>query len=64
MRLVAGCEGGNCPEVFVTDTGDVVVKGYTAAPQVRSRITFAAGEDAVAIPRWLLLKAAEEVHKA
>lgn len=58
LKEIASCEGGNCPQVFVNDDGDVVVKGHTLAAAVRAEITFDADEDAVVIPAALLRQAA------
>ncbi|GAA1983191.1 hypothetical protein GCM10009754_70360 [Amycolatopsis minnesotensis] len=58
LNLVAGCEGGDCPEIFTNDDGDVVVKGYMIGSGDRAAIRFASDEDAVVIPRSLLLRAA------
>jgi hypothetical protein len=57
LRELATCEGGNCPEVFLNDHGDVVVKGYTLGADQRAEIKFSADEDAVVIPASLLQQA-------
>jgi hypothetical protein len=62
MKLLAGCDDGNCPKVYETENGDYVVQGYTVAPAELGDLP--AGESAVQIPRALLaeLLAKEEVR--
>jgi hypothetical protein len=61
VQRVAGCYQGNCPEVFVVDGGEVVIKGNVITTDVREQVKFSTGEDAVAIPGGLLLRSAAAV---
>jgi hypothetical protein len=50
MRLLAtSCDDGNCPKVFETDSGDLVIQGYTLSPAELGDLP--AGESRVQIPR-------------
>lgn len=64
LHKLASCEGGNCPEAFVTDGGDVVIKGRLLGDAVRAQIQFSAGEEAVVIPASLLRQAVHELGSA
>jgi hypothetical protein len=64
LRLLASCEGGNCPEVFLDESGDIVIKGYRLGAGQRSEITFAADEDGVVIPASLLQDAVRRLGSA
>lgn len=48
----APCGEGDCPNIYTTETGTVVVQGYLVDHQVP------AGEGIVEIPREILLEAA------
>lgn len=60
-RLAGNCSNGiNCPTVYALDGGDtVIVQGYTGATD---ELELPFGEDAVAIPREVLLAAAEALR--
>lgn len=63
LRVLADCEGGDCPGVYVNDDGSVVVKGNILTAAVRGQLDFTADEDAVTIPGWLLRAAAAAQEK-
>lgn len=53
LRRIAGtCHEGTCPTVYLSDTGSVVVQGYTV--RQAEGLTLADGEQAVEIPADLL----------
>jgi len=52
-RLVVRCGGGDCPTVYETDRGTVVVQGYVVEPTAAG-LTLPAGEQLVEVPRELL----------
>jgi hypothetical protein len=53
--LTSECGSGSCPTVYVEHDGSLVVQGYTTT------YTTPAGEDAVRIPRSVLLEAARNL---
>lgn len=62
VRLAGNCSNGiNCPTVYARDDGTVIVQGYTAG--AADELDLPASEGAVAIPRDVLLAAAEELQK-
>lgn len=62
LRHLAGnCSNGlNCPTVYVREDGSVIVQGYTAG--AADELDLPPGEGAVAIPRAVLLAAAEALQ--
>lgn len=47
LRQVSGCEGGECPKVYVSDQGTAVFQGYALAPGI---LSVGPGEQAVELP--------------
>lgn len=57
-RVLATCNGGNCPTVLVQDgDDDVLIQGYPV-PEIHRRLGTPAGEAVVRIPRSVFLEAA------
>lgn len=44
------CTSGNCPTLFVTDEGTVLVQGFVVEPSERSELSVPGGEDVIAMP--------------
>jgi hypothetical protein len=65
-KLVAesGCEAGNCPTVYLTDRGTLVIQGYVLEPGAKMQLTLPSGESAVEVPAALILDAARQVRPA
>jgi hypothetical protein len=60
-KLTGDCKGGDCPAVYTTDRGTLVIQGYVLdAPAIR-QLTLPTGESAVEVPAELLLAAARQV---
>jgi hypothetical protein len=60
MRLtkLAGCSGGTCPAVYVTDRGTVVVQGSIVTdPEALATMELPAHETAVEVPAELFATA-------
>lgn len=55
VRKVSGCEGGNCPTVYVSDRGTVVFQGDAVARA--EGLTLGNGEQAVELPLDVVLSA-------
>jgi hypothetical protein len=53
LRIVAGCAGGECPTVYETDRGTLVVQGYAFEPAAGG-VAVPSGEQMVEIPKELL----------
>ncbi len=60
-KLDNGCKGGDCPTVYVTDRGTLVIQGYVLDPSAVRQLTLPTGESAVEVPVDLILGAAREV---
>jgi hypothetical protein len=61
LRLLASssCSGGDCPTIYGTDDGDVLVQGYVVTdPDALKAIGAPEGEAVVRIPRYVLDQAA------
>lgn len=58
MRKIAkwpGSQGGECPAVYETDSGDLIVQGWQLTTTERGRLEdLATDEDAVRVPRSLI----------
>lgn len=52
-RLVVRCGGGDCPTVYETDRGTLVVQGYVVQPN-EAGLTLPPGEQLVEVPIALL----------
>lgn len=55
MKLVkvgvdSDCKNGNCPSVYRTDRGTIVVQGYTVDSELAEGLTIPPGESLVEIP--------------
>jgi len=62
LRLVGGCEDGNCPRAYVTEAERVLIQGFVVHdPDVLARAKPSEGEALVEIPRHLLLQAARQL---
>jgi hypothetical protein len=62
LRLVGGCEDGNCPRAYVTKGEKVLIQGFVVHdPDVLARAKPSEGEALVEIPRHLLLQAAQQL---
>lgn len=62
-RISDGCENRNCPAVYETDRGTLLVQGYVISdPQALKQIGLPEGETAVEVPADLLrgIRAASE----
>jgi hypothetical protein len=58
VRKIAGtCHDGACPTIYASETGSVIVQGYTV--NRAEGMTLAEGEQAVEIPADLLRAALE-----
>lgn len=63
VRRIAGtCHDGACPTIYASETGSVVVQGYTV--DHAEGLTLAEGEHAVEIPADLLRVALEGLASA
>ena len=61
LRLVGGCEDGNCPRAYVTEGEMVLIQGFVVDdPDVLARAKPSKGEALVEIPRHILLQAARQ----
>jgi hypothetical protein len=59
LRAVTNaCAGGDCPTIYVTDRGTVVVQGYLVRPE-DAGVSIPDGEVLVEIPPGLLATAVE-----
>lgn len=63
MKLVKAsgdgeCKNGNCPTIYRTDRGTLVVQGYAVAPEQAEGLAIPAGESLVEIPLDVLQDAA------
>lgn len=56
--LTPACGAANCPQLYLTDTGSVVVQGDLLAPEAVD-VPAGAGEAFVAVPPELILLAAK-----
>ena len=52
------CKNGNCPTVYRSDRGTLVVQGYTVVSDDAEGLTLPAGESLVEIPLDVLQDAA------
>lgn len=48
--ISGGCDGGNCPAVYVTDQESVIVQGFNLDNSRPSGVSLSEGESAVEIP--------------
>jgi hypothetical protein len=55
LAATANCEDGDCPTIYLSDRGTLIVQGYTAAAD---GVRPGQGEQAVEIPEALLKEAA------
>jgi hypothetical protein len=60
-KLAGGCNVTNCPTVYVTDRGTLVIQGYALDPAATQQLTLPVGESAVEVPAALVLEAARAV---
>jgi hypothetical protein len=60
-RLVKLCGGGECPTVYQTDRGTLVIQGYLFDP-AQAGTTVPAGEQMVEVPAELLAQYVREGH--
>ena len=60
-RGEGGCEDGDCPTVYVTDRGTLVIQGYVLDPAATQQLTLPTGESAVEVPAELIVAAAGQV---
>ena len=63
-KLTDDCKGGDCPAVYATDRGTLVIQGYVLDPAAVRQLTLPSGESAVEVPAELLLAAARRVTAA
>ena len=62
LRLVGGCEDGNCARAYVTEGETVLIQGFVVDdPDVLARAKPSEGEALVEIPRHILLQAARQL---
>jgi hypothetical protein len=54
----ADCKNGNCPTVYRTARGTLIVQGHAVDSEQTERLTIPAGESLVEIPLDVLLDAA------
>jgi hypothetical protein len=60
-RLAGDCKGGDCPTVYATDRGTLVVQGYVLDTDAVRQLTLPSGEGAVEVPAQLLLEVARQM---
>jgi hypothetical protein len=63
-KLAGDCKGGDCPAVYATDRGTLVIQGYVLDPATARQLTLPSGEDVVEVPADLLLETARLVKAA
>jgi hypothetical protein len=61
VRKLTECNVSNCPTVYATDRGTLVIQGYALDPAATQQLTLPAGESAVEVPADLILEAARTV---
>ena len=49
------CLTGSCPTIYETDNGEIVIQGFVMSQEDKAKIALAANEDAVIIPKELLV---------
>jgi hypothetical protein len=59
LRMVSGCEGGECPAVYVSDRGTVVFQGNVVT--VAEGLRLGAGEQAVELPMEVVRRVLPEL---
>jgi hypothetical protein len=61
LRLVGGCEDGNCPRAYATERETVIIQGFVVDdPDILARAKPSKGEALVEIPRHILRQAARQ----
>lgn len=55
LRKISGCDGGDCPTVYVSDRGTVVFQGDSVARA--DGLSLGSGEQAVELPLFVVLAA-------
>ncbi len=60
-KLAGDCKGGDCPTVYATDRGTLVIQGYVLDPAADGALTLPNGESAVEVPMELIVEAARQV---
>jgi hypothetical protein len=61
VRRLTECNVTNCPTVYATDRGTLVIQGYALEPTATQQLTLPPGESAVEVPADLILEAARAV---
>lgn len=56
------CPDGNCPAVYLTDRGTLMVRGYAVDPSGQAKIEVVPGEAVVEIPLELVARAAAKLR--
>lgn len=57
------CPDGNCPAVYLTDRGTLMVRGYAVDPNGQTEIEVVPGEAVVEIPKELMARVAAELSR-
>jgi hypothetical protein len=60
---IMDCRGGNCPTVYVAESGDLVVQGFTLDRSELGDLHVPDGENVVRIPAALLREAARAAQE-
>lgn len=55
------CPEANCPAIYQTDRGTLMVRGYAVDPSGQTKIEVVPGEAVVEIPKELVARAAAEL---
>ena len=55
------CPDGNCPAVYLTDRGTLMVRGYAVDSSGQTEIVVVPGEAVVEIPQELVARAAAKL---
>lgn len=55
------CPDGNCPAVYLTDRGTLMVRGYAVDSSRQTEIVVVPGEAVVEIPQELVARAAAKL---
>jgi hypothetical protein len=61
LELVAGCAGGECPTIYMSDRGTLVLQGYIFDPATAGA-EIPAGEQMIEVPVELLANYARRIN--
>lgn len=60
-NLATLCPDGNCPAIYETDRGTLMVRGYAVDPSEQTEIEVVPGESVIEIPKELVARAAAKL---